>query len=117
MIARRNLALLWRTGFVAWVFICAGCSDATRAERFANMGCARCHGTQLEGTRLGPGLLGLDTVWNEETLMEYLNNPADVRARTPRLQELGQRFDVHMPRTPMSDESRRELARYILDGD
>jgi hypothetical protein len=59
----------------------------------------------------------MDSVWTEESLMNYINNPADYRARTPRLQELGSRFSVHMPQTPMSDQSRRELARYILDGD
>jgi cytochrome c553 len=111
----RNLAPVWWTGFLALLFALTGCSDETREERFTDLGCARCHGQKLAGTRLGPPLLGLDSVWREESLIEYLTNPADYRARDARLQEVGSRFSVHMPQTPMSDETRREIARYILD--
>jgi cytochrome c553 len=113
----RILAFIWRTGFLTLLLVLTGCSNETKGQRFADLGCARCHGQELAGTRLGPPLMGLDSVWSEESLIEYLINPADFRAREPRLQELGTRFSVHMPRTPMSDEARRELARYILDGE
>jgi cytochrome c553 len=114
---RRILAHLWRTGFLAFLVVLTGCSNETKEQRFADLGCARCHGHELAGTRLGPPLMGLDSVWSEESLIEYLINPADYRAREPRLQELGTRFSVHMPSTPMSDEARREIARYILHGE
>jgi len=113
----RILVQVGWTGILALQLALAGCSDVTRKQRFVDQGCARCHGSNLAGTRLGPPLMGLDSIWSEKTLIEYLNNPADYRARDARLQELGSAFSVHMPQTPMSDETRREIARHILNGE
>lgn len=40
-----------------------------------NFGCLNCHGTNLEGTSMGPALVNLKELWSRDNLINYLRNP------------------------------------------
>jgi mono/diheme cytochrome c family protein len=45
------------------------------SELVRRLGCLGCHGSNLEGTRMGPALTGLQEYWNRDNLINYLRNP------------------------------------------
>lgn len=96
---------------------CGGpASDAPVGERlYASQGCAACHGQAGEGTMLGPPLSGLADHWSRETLIEHLSDPAGVKAKNPRLVELGRRYSMAMPAVSGLDEEQLgSLADWLL---
>jgi hypothetical protein len=52
-------------------------SDLTAEQLISNFGCTNCHGSDLAGTNLAPGLINLSQYWGKESLLNYLRNPND----------------------------------------
>ncbi len=51
-------------------------SDELSAKELINkLGCITCHGTELQGTRMGPPLYGIAEYWSRDKLINYLRNP------------------------------------------
>ncbi len=44
-------------------------------DMIGRLGCKGCHGAELEGTRMGPQLTGLQQYWSRDELINYLRNP------------------------------------------
>lgn len=45
----------------------------TAEQLYSTLGCASCHGADLEGTEKGPELKNLDEYWTRDYLVMYLN--------------------------------------------
>ena len=45
-------------------------------ELIENIGCVRCHGADLKGTAIGPGLYNAKEHWSRKELINYLRNPS-----------------------------------------
>jgi hypothetical protein len=60
-------------------------------ELVSKLGCTTCHGTDLNGTRMGPGLHNISQYWSRDKLINYLRNPASF-ADTERFKEHLQNF-------------------------
>ena len=39
-------------------------------------GCVSCHGSELQGTQVGPALVSLKEYWSRDNLINYLRNPS-----------------------------------------
>jgi len=51
-------------------------SELTGDKLIQTFGCANCHGVNLEGSNIGPSLIGLKEFWSSrEDLINYLRNP------------------------------------------
>lgn len=50
-------------------------AELTGTQLMSNFGCLNCHGSNLEGTPMGPQLTGLSEFWNRDRLINYLRNP------------------------------------------
>lgn len=44
-------------------------------DMIGRLGCKGCHGADLEGTKMGPKLTGLEQNWSRDELINYLRNP------------------------------------------
>ena len=104
-----------------WVGICAvaamlfvGCTRSPGARLYTDSGCARCHGADFSGTRLGPPLKGLKANWTTESLARYLEQPAGFR-RSDRLKALHEKYRITMPQFDMAPEERKILVKYVLE--
>lgn len=99
----------------------AGCGSKPRAypgrALFLGAFCVQCHGETRQGTKQGPPLKQLDRYWSEETLLDYLADPAATVEINPRLKELSHLYPALMPKFSMSDANRRELVRFLLEVD
>ena len=102
---------------------CGGRSEsqdpATRAGRelYRSLGCGGCHGPAREGRRAAPALQDLAQHWSEESLIAYLEDPDRIKAESPRLRMLAERYTVHMPRARSSDENELlTLVGFLLGG-
>ena len=51
--------------------------ELTAEQLINNFGCTNCHGGNLAGTNMAPGLKNLSQYWGKETLLNYLRNPND----------------------------------------
>ena len=49
--------------------------ELSGAELMNTFGCLNCHGSNLQGTAMGPELTGLTEFWNRDKLINYLRNP------------------------------------------
>ena len=50
--------------------------NVSPAELINRLGCTNCHGTNLDGTDMGPDLHGLKQYWSRESLVNFLRNPS-----------------------------------------
>jgi len=51
-------------------------SELAGDKLIQTFGCANCHGANLEGSNMGPSLIGLKEFWSSrEDLINYLRNP------------------------------------------
>ena len=50
-------------------------NELTAEQLITNFGCTNCHGNDLAGTNLAPGLNNLSQYWGKESLLAYLRNP------------------------------------------
>ena len=109
---------------LALVVSCSGGSGTTvvvdesvRAGRqvYDDLACASCHGVRLEGKRTAPPLSGLAEYWNEENMIQYLEDPASVVKRIPRLAYRLEQYPIAMPGyAHAGQDALRELSRYML---
>ena len=53
-----------------------GNQPTTSESLYTSMGCATCHGVNLEGTEKGPELTGLSKYWSRDDLVKYMRNTA-----------------------------------------
>ena len=82
---------------------------------YVSLGCAKCHGENLQGQRSGPPLTALGDRWNEESLMEYLRNPKSVMEKNPRLKYMAEDYPIAMPAfAHAGDENLEKLAQFML---
>ena len=82
---------------------------------FKESGCIRCHAASLTGTAKGPSLQGLQANWTQESLILYLSNPREYIRSDERLKKMAEQYNETMPRIRMSDESREQLAKFLLE--
>jgi cytochrome c553 len=84
---------------------------------YVRLGCARCHGNELEGTRTAPPLENLSAHWTEDELVAYLKNPAAFRGSKQHVQALAERYAVDMTATVgATDDELRRVAGWVLGG-
>jgi len=91
-----------------------GCVDARGRDVYINMGCPQCHGLNGEGLVQGPSLKNLSRHWTKAELISYVENPSEVVAVNPRLQDLAKRYVTRMPSFMINPEAKRQLADYLL---
>jgi cytochrome c2 len=48
----------------------------TPGQLVASLGCTGCHGSDLAGTNMAPGLHNLKQNWSRDELINYLRNPS-----------------------------------------
>jgi len=77
--------------------------------------CVQCHGDELKGTPTGPPLQNLTQHWTEESLATYLQDPTTAIEKSPRLRKLRDQYKTLMPTFEMDEETRRTIARYLLE--
>ena len=98
-------------------FFAAGCSgsslydEMTGEQVYARL-CAFCHGEDgraLKGT--GESYLGKRKYWTEESLLEYIRNPAAYKKKAPHLK------GTYMPpiNGTISEEARQRLVGHVLE--
>lgn len=95
-------------------------SSAADFPLYMRGNCHTCHGPDLGGTSLGPVLGDLTSLWNEETLIQYLTDPQGVTDRTPRLREKRGMYMMRMPpaaQAGLSKDEVRQLAQWLLSPD
>ena len=94
----------------------AGPEPGSAEALYVDLNCAKCHGENREGQRSGPPLNALADRWQEESLLEYFNNPKEVMENNPRLKYMAEAFPIVMPSyATESEEDLRKVARFILD--
>jgi mono/diheme cytochrome c family protein len=82
---------------------------------FDELGCASCHGAQLGGTRTAPPLADLDSHWQTDSLVSYLQNPAEVARATPHIAYRNERYPLQMPSFGHVDEAKlRQLVEFLM---
>ncbi len=78
-------------------------------------GCTSCHGQDLKGSNLGPGLTGLKENWSSrESLINYLRNPNSFMDED-RFKDYKQRYNTIMP--PFNNLDVKDLGKiadYLL---
>ena len=50
--------------------------DLSGQELTSKLGCVNCHGTELNGTKMGPSLHNVKDNWTRDNLINYLRNPS-----------------------------------------
>jgi cytochrome c2 len=61
-----------------------------------NNGCTSCHGQDLKGTNLAPGLYNVSQHWDRKGLINYLRNP-DEYSGDDRFEKLSEEYSTIMP--------------------
>lgn len=114
----RPAQLLSSTLAVAAIALGCGLEPAASGDAgrrvWEAQGCAGCHGEPGTTRATAPPLTDLAAHWDREALAEYLADPEAVKARTPRLQYLNERYPVIMPRIDASAEDLELLADHLL---
>ena len=81
----------------------------------SNLGCANCHGENLDGTSKGPNIRGVGKNWTRSDLINYFRNPSSYGS--------GKRFDEYRAKYPVEMRSYNnvelkslgKIADYILN--
>jgi cytochrome c551/c552 len=82
---------------------------------YADLGCAKCHGENLEGQRSGPPVNDLANRWDEDSLVAYFKDPKAVMEERPRLKYMAEDYPIMMPAFPdTNEEDLRMLAQFVL---
>ena len=119
MTTTRSVYASFAVGAVAVIVLAAcgasGPEAGTPEALFIDLGCAKCHGDDRQGQRSGPPLNDLADRWQEETLLEYFNDPKAVMEENPRLKYMAENYPIVMPAYPdTSKEDLSKLAQFIL---
>ena len=123
--ARTRVALLSKATTVglAVVALTAGCGGDASTSADAHpgrqvldeLGCASCHGARLDGTRTAPPLADLESHWQADALVAYLQSPAQVARATPNIAYRNERYPLQMPSFGHVDEAKlRQLAEFLM---
>ncbi len=92
------------------------CGPPDPETLYGDLGCPRCHGTNLEGNRYGPTVKGLSEHWGSpQAMVTYLRDPKPVVENDARLKAQDAEYDLKMqPVTDSSDEDLAVLAAWLL---
>ena len=120
MTTTRSVNTIFSVGAVVVLILTAcgasGPEPGTPEALYIDFGCAKCHGENREGQRSGPPLNALADRWQEETLLEYFDNPKAVMEKNPRLKYMAENYPIVMPAYPDTNEQDlRKLAQFILN--
>lgn len=66
-------------------------TELSGQQLISNFGCTNCHGSNLAGTQMAPGLQNLSQLWSKERLLAYLRNPNDFM-KEPRFKEYKEKY-------------------------
>lgn len=88
----------------------------TGRQAYLTLGCASCHGDNLEGKRSAPKLTGIAERWTHEGLVEYLKDPDAVIRSTPRLAYVAEQYPISMPGfgDTADEQTLQAVAHYLL---
>lgn len=91
-------------------------SGSTGAELVQSFGCYSCHGSDLKGTNLAPGLIGLADYYDRDKLINYLRNPNSFMDQD-RFVEYKQKYpNIVMPAYNNKDvKDLGKIADYLLE--
>lgn len=71
--------------------------NVTGLDLINKLGCISCHGSDLTGTNMGPGLKNISEYWSRDKLINYLRNPSSYM-NSERFKEYKEKYpDIHMP--------------------
>lgn len=89
--------------------------NLTGAELMSSFGCLNCHGTNLEGSAMGPALANLKQYWSRDNLINYLRNPNSFMSQK-RFQEYREKYpNMIMPAYGNKDvKDLGKIADYLL---
>ena len=65
--------------------------NLSASELVSKLGCTSCHGTDLNGTRMGPSLHKVKEYWGRDKLINFLRNPSSY-SDTDRVKEYQKNF-------------------------
>lgn len=72
-------------------------SQASEAMSVINrVGCVTCHGQDLKGTNMAPGLYNIAEYWDRNGLINYLRNPESYSGNE-RFEEYKEQYNMIMP--------------------
>jgi cytochrome c2 len=81
----------------------------------SNLGCASCHGVNLDGTSNGPNLHGVGENWSRSDLINYFRNPSSY-AKGNRFDEYRKKYPIEMRSyNNVELKSLGKIADYILE--
>ena len=111
------LAAVAATGSVLLLAACGsgGPPPGSAEALYLDLGCAKCHGREMQGLRSGPPLTGLDDRWDEDGLVAFLQDPQGFIASHPRLAYRFEQYAIAMHAygtTP--EEDLRKLSGLII---
>lgn len=89
--------------------------EMSPAELMNKLGCTNCHGTDLNGTKIGPDLHNISQYWSKKNLINFLRNPS-ANLTSNRLNEYREKYpDVLMPSFENIDvKDLGKIAEYLL---
>jgi cytochrome c len=105
---------------VSILVVLASCSGPAEpveegARLYAELGCAKCHGEQLEGKRTAPPLLGLAEHWDAEGLTRFVLDPVSFEPVPARIREIREATPLRMPPLANADDAQvATLIDYLL---
>ncbi len=86
-------------------------NELTAEQLITNFGCTNCHGNDLAGTNVAPGLKNLSQYWGKESLLAYLRNPNDYM-NEERFQEYREKYPNQiMP--PYGNKNIKDLGKIV----
>lgn len=90
--------------------------ELSGAQLMNNFGCLNCHGSDLQGSSMGPELKGLTEFWNRDRLINYLRNPNSY-IDSDRLKEYKKKYpNMIMPSYGNKDiKDLGKIADYLLE--
>ncbi len=90
-------------------------ANATAPELISKLGCINCHGSELNGTQMGPNLKNISQYWSRDKLINYLRNPSSYMS-SARFREYQEQFpNTMMPSFGNIDvKELGKIADYLL---
>lgn len=86
-------------------------TELSGQQLISTFGCTNCHGSDLAGTTMGPGLKNLSQYWGKERLLAYLRNPNDFM-KEPRFKEYKEKYPNQiMP--PYGNKDIKDLGKIV----
>jgi len=85
-------------------------------ELMSKLSCTTCHGTELQGTKMGPSLHNVSEYWGRDKLISYLRNPSSF-SDTERFQKYEEQFPgmIMPPFSNIDVKDLGKIADYLLE--